>query len=148
MIKISYVCLSINNTFSQILFDSVKKETLALQNYEGTLLRNYKNYVRKLEKMSKILIRKKGDTRVVKEREVTLGEIAVSCMCELVTIHPYFNYSDNIANYIIPFLDNKRNSVRERVARCISQIFKEDKRGQLSLTVSILYYRKSNISNA
>lgn len=120
----------------------VKKETLALQNYEVTLLKNYKSYLRKLEKISKILIRKKGDKRVVKEREVNLGEIAISCMCELIMTHPYFNFSDNIANYILPFLDNKRNSVREKVAQCISQIFKEDKRGHLSLTVStyVLYF--------
>lgn len=114
----------------------VKKDTLALQNYEATLLRNYKNYLQKLEKISKILRRKKGNMQSVNEREMQLGETAVSCMCELLTVHPYFNFSVNIANYILPLLDNKRNSVREKVAQCISQVFKEDKRGQLSLTVS------------
>lgn len=116
----------------------VKKETLALQNYEATLLSSYKNYLKRLEKISKILRKKKGDTRSVNEREMRLGEIALSCMCELLTTHPYFNFSINIANYILPFLDNKQKNVRERVAQCISQIFKDDKRGQLSLTVSIL----------
>lgn len=116
----------------------VKKETLALQNYEATLLSSYKNYLKRLEKISKILRKKKGDTRSVNEREMQLGEIALSCMCELLTTHPYFNFSVNIVNYILPFLDNKQRNVRERVAQCISQIFKDDKRGQLSLTVSIL----------
>ncbi|XP_071652136.1 nucleolar complex protein 3 [Temnothorax longispinosus] len=113
----------------------LKKDTLALQNYEATLLRNYKNYLQKLEKISKILRRKKGNARSANEREIQLGETAVSCMCELLTVHPYFNFSLNIANYILPLLDNKRSSVREKVAQCISQIFKEDKRGQLSLTI-------------
>lgn len=113
----------------------LKKETLALQNYEATLLSSYKNYLKRLEKISKILRKKKGDTRSVNEREMRLGEIALSCMCELLTTHPYFNFSVNIANYILPFLDNKQKTVRERVAQCISQIFKDDKRGQLSLTI-------------
>ncbi|KAL6256456.1 hypothetical protein P5V15_012569 [Pogonomyrmex californicus] len=121
----------------QISQDGVKlkKDTLALQNYETILLRSYKNYLQKLEKISKILRRKKGDTRSTNEQEIQLGETAVLCMCELLTVHPYFNFSVNIANYILPLLDNKRSSVREKVAQCISQIFKEDKRGQLSLTI-------------
>lgn len=114
----------------------MKKDTLALQNYEAILLRFYKGYLQRLEKLSKILKKKKGNTQSVNEREIQLGETAVSCMCELLTIHPYFNFSVNIANYLLPLLDNKRNSVREKIAQCFSKIFKEDKRGQLSLTVS------------
>ncbi|KMQ95945.1 nucleolar complex protein 3-like protein [Lasius niger] len=113
----------------------LKKETLALQNYEATLLNSYKNYLKRLEKISKILRKKKGDTRSMNNRETRLGEMAISCMCELLTAHPYFNFSVNITNYIIPFLDNKQSNIREKVAQCISQIFKDDKRGQLSLTI-------------
>lgn len=114
----------------------MKKDTLALQNYEATLLRNYKSYLQRLEKISKILKRKEGNRQLVNERKMQLGEIAISCMCELLIVHPYFNFSVNIANYMLPLLDNKRCSVREKVAQCISQVFREDKRGQLSLTVS------------
>ncbi|XP_028049441.1 nucleolar complex protein 3 homolog isoform X2 [Monomorium pharaonis] len=113
----------------------LKKDTLTLHNYEATLLRSYKGYLQRLEKISKILRKKKGNMQLVNEPEMQLGETAVLCMCELLTIHPYFNFSVNIANYILPLLDNKRSSVREKVAQCISQIFKEDKRGQLSLTI-------------
>lgn len=123
----------------------MKKETLSLQNYEVALLRNYKSYLQRLEQMSKILRRKRGDTRPIKEREAQLGEIALSCMCELLTMHPYFNFSINIASYILPFLDNKRNSVRERIAQCITQIFKEDKRGELSLIVRMYIMIKETI---
>lgn len=117
----------------------MKKSTLALQNCEATLLKSYKKYLQKLEQMCKILKRKKGDTRSINEQEIQLGEIALSCMCELLTVHPYFNFSINIASYIIPFLDNKRSNIREKTMKCISQVFKEDKRGQLSLTVRIHY---------
>lgn len=113
----------------------LKKDTLALQKYEATLLKNYKSYLQRLEKISKILRTKNGNMQSVNEQEMQLGETAVSCMCELLAVHPYFNFSVNIANYVLPLLDNKRSNIREKVAQCISQIFKEDKRGQLSFTI-------------
>ncbi|XP_018357604.1 PREDICTED: nucleolar complex protein 3 homolog [Trachymyrmex cornetzi] len=113
----------------------LKKDTLALQKYETTLLKNYKSYLQRLEKISKILRTKNGNMQSVNEQEMQLGETAISCMCELLAVHPYFNFSVNIANYVLPLLDNKRSNIREKIAQCISQIFKEDKRGQLSLTI-------------
>jgi len=114
----------------------VKKDTLALQKYEATLLKYYKSYLQRLEKISKILRTKNRNMQSINEQEMQLGETAVSCICELLVVHPYFNFSVNIANYVLPLLDNKRSNIREKVAQCISQIFNEDKRGQLSLTVS------------
>ncbi|XP_035729514.1 nucleolar complex protein 3 homolog [Vespa mandarinia] len=113
----------------------LKKETLQLQNYEAVLLKSYKQYLQKLEKMSNILRKKAGDTRIVYEREILLGEMAVMCMCELLVNHPYFNFSFNIANFLIPLLNNKKASVRERIVKYISEVFKEDKRGELSLMI-------------
>lgn len=122
---------------TQVKQDGVrlKKDTLQLQNYEATLLRSYKHYLQKLEKLGSILRKKKGDTRSISAREVQLGEIAVTCMCDLLVTHPYFNFSVNIANFLVPLLDNKRPSVRNAVVKCITQIFKEDKRGEISLTI-------------
>ncbi|KAK2584399.1 hypothetical protein KPH14_006781 [Odynerus spinipes] len=113
----------------------LKKETLQLHNYEATLLQSYKRYLQKLEKMSNILRKKTGDTRMTSEREILLGELAATCMGELLVTHPYFNFSVNIANFLIPLLNNKRPSLREKIGKCISQVFKEDKRGELSLTI-------------
>ncbi|XP_018046208.1 PREDICTED: nucleolar complex protein 3 homolog [Atta colombica] len=113
----------------------LKKDTLALQKYEATLLKYYKSYLQRLEKISKILRTKNRNMQSINEQEMQLGETAVSCICELLVVHPYFNFSVNIANYVLPLLDNKRSNIREKVAQCISQIFNEDKRGQLSLTI-------------
>jgi len=123
----------------------VKKDTIALQNCESTLLSSYKHYLQKLEKISNILKRKKGDTRIIKKEELHLGETAISYMCELLVTHLYFNFSVNIANYILPFLDNKYDNIREKVAKCISQIFKEDKRGEISLMVRIYCDNKNSL---
>ncbi|XP_043517823.1 nucleolar complex protein 3 homolog isoform X2 [Frieseomelitta varia] len=113
----------------------LKKETLALQNYEATLLRYYRQYLQKLEKMTNILRRKKGDARQIRKQEIELGKVAVKCMCDLLTTHSYFNYSINIANFLIPLLDNKDKFVRQEVLKCISQLFKEDQRAELSLKI-------------
>ncbi|XP_034935770.1 nucleolar complex protein 3 homolog [Chelonus insularis] len=112
-----------------------KKETLHLQNYESMLLKYYKTYLQKLEKLAGTLRKKKGDTRVVSELEIQLARISISCMCDLLTIHPYFNFSLNITDFLIPYLNNKRPDIRERVAKCFTQIFKEDKKAELSLTI-------------
>lgn len=109
---------------------------MKLQNYESVLLRSYKHYLQKLERMGGKLRKKRGDTRVIGERDIQLGELAVNCMCDLLVTHTYFNFSVNIANFLLPLLDNKRPSVRETIAKCFMQIFKEDKRGELTLTVS------------
>ncbi|XP_076631281.1 nucleolar complex protein 3 isoform X3 [Colletes latitarsis] len=57
-----------------------KKETLALQNYEAILLRSYKRYLQKLEKMAGVLRKKKGDRRQLKEQYIELGRLALNCM--------------------------------------------------------------------
>ncbi|XP_012260136.2 nucleolar complex protein 3 homolog [Athalia rosae] len=124
-------------SIKQINQDGVKlkKETLQLQNFESILLRSYKQYLQKIEKIAGMLNRKKGDTRHLQEQEMRLGEIAIHCMCELLVAHPYFNFSVNIANLLVPFMDCKWPSVRERVVKCVTQIFKEDKRGDLSFVL-------------
>lgn len=130
-----YNCYNYYNFFSFL----VKKSTLALRNHEAILLSNYKRYLQKLEKMSGVLRKKRGDTRQLKEQEIELGELSVTCLCDLLTTHPYFNYSVNIASFLVPLLDNKHQFVREYVAKCISRVFEQDKQIELSLTVRNLY---------
>ncbi|KOC63701.1 Nucleolar complex protein 3 like protein [Habropoda laboriosa] len=113
----------------------LKKETFALQNYETTLLRYYRSYLQKLERMCNVLRRKKGDARQIKEQEIELGKLAVTCMCDLIVTNTYFNYSVNIANFLLPLLDNKHETVRQEVLKCFSHIFKTDKRAELSLKI-------------
>lgn len=113
----------------------MKKDTLQLQNYEAVLLKSYKLYLQKLEKLAGMLNRKKGDTRKLKEQEMKLGEVAINCMCDLLIAHPYFNFSVNVANLLVPYLDSKWLNVRDTVSKCVTQIFKEDKRGDLSFVV-------------
>ncbi|XP_015521317.1 nucleolar complex protein 3 homolog isoform X1 [Neodiprion lecontei] len=124
-------------SIKQIPQDKVKlkRETLNLQNYEAVMLKSYKLYLQKLEKFASMLNGKKLNMNKLQKQEIILGEIAITCMSELLIAHPYFNFSVNIANLLVPYLDSKWSNVREIVAKCVTQIFKEDKRGELSLVI-------------
>lgn len=113
----------------------MKKDTLKLQNYEAVLVKHYKNYLQKLEKKANCLRKKKGDTRKRFESETQLGVLAVTAMCDLLVSKAYFNFSSNIANFLVPFLDNRLENVRTIVKDSIARLFREDKRGDLSLAV-------------
>lgn len=71
------------------------------------------------------------------QEELKLGELAVHAMADLLVSHPYFNYSPNIAQAIIPFLNHRELSVRVIVVEACKTIFKEDKKEEITLKVSI-----------
>ncbi|OXU22923.1 hypothetical protein TSAR_001141 [Trichomalopsis sarcophagae] len=112
----------------------LKKETLLLQNQETALLKYYRQYLQKLEKMASA-IKKTKHKQIVKKLDAYLAMFAIDCMSKLLVTQPYFNFSSNIAHFLIPFLDNKHPNVRETVAKCFRQIFKEDLRGELSVSI-------------
>ncbi|KAL1116558.1 hypothetical protein AAG570_005030 [Ranatra chinensis] len=113
----------------------LKKDTRMLQTYEKRLLKGYKTYLTRLEKMASKLYRRKGDTREVTGREVALGELAVDCLGQLLCAHPYFNYSANIVQLLTPYLDNSRPSVRTVVTSAFTEVFRQDKRGDITLQI-------------
>jgi len=79
-----------------------------------------------------------------------LAEMAVNCMCELLISHSYFNYAVNIGHLLTLYLDNKNTNVRKKVEETFIKIFKEDKKGTISLVVRIkkhFYMSKKNCFN-
>lgn len=113
----------------------LKKETRMLQNFEKSLLKGYRIFLTRLEKYASILYKKKGDTRKRTEQTMSLGEVALRCLCELLVNQPYFNYSPNIVQLIIPYLDNPSPNVRKMVADYVMEVLKGDKRGEISLDI-------------
>lgn len=69
---------------------------------------------------------------------ISLAEIAVNCLCELLISHSYFNYAVNIGHLLTLYLDNKNSFVRKKVEETFIKVFKEDKKGAISLAVSSL----------
>ncbi|GLG95825.1 Nucleolar complex protein 3 homolog [Gryllus bimaculatus] len=113
----------------------LKKTTQQLENYEKSLLKAYKTYLQSLEQMTKAVRRKRGDSKFYDEKAVRLGELAVRCMTELLVRHPYFNFSPNIAQDLVHFLDNKNSNVRDIVMNGLRTVIKEDKRGEITLHI-------------
>lgn len=109
----------------------VKKDTLARVTYENELLKYYKNYLRELENTAKTLKPKKFGPRPTREN-VALAEIAVQCLCEALVSQPYFNFSTNIAQLLVTFLDNSNEIVRKKINETFSRLFRTDKRLDLT----------------
>ena len=128
--------------------EKLKKDTLKLQKFESSLLKCYKNFLLKLEKL----------VNQIKGREVLEGPRAaqaqffLSCMCSLLTAHPHFNFSTNILHAIVPILSNSDAAARGLVRRTLEEVFRADLRGEVSqeavrLINHLVKTRKHNVRN-
>lgn len=66
-----------------------------------------------------------------------IAEMSVGCVVDLLERHPYFNYSRNIVQMLTPYLNHRSEPVRTRVANGFTRVFKDDKKGEITLDVSI-----------
>ena len=82
--------------------EKLKKDTLKLQKFETSLLKCYKNYLLKLEKLVNQI---KGREVLNKARQAQ-AHYFLSCMCSLLTHHPHFNFATNILHALVPLLSN------------------------------------------
>lgn len=125
----------------------VKKDTLARVTYENELLKYYKKYLRELENMTKALKRRKYGPRPSRE-SVSLAEIAVQCLCEALLSQPYFNFSTNIGQLLVTFLNCPNEIVRKKTHETFVKLFKTDKRLDITRhivrNINHLVKRKSN----
>ncbi|KAK9883997.1 hypothetical protein WA026_004932 [Henosepilachna vigintioctopunctata] len=118
----------------------LKKTTLKLRKFETELLQHYKSYLRKLEKFCMVLQKKKGKSnKIWKEAEV-LGKLALHSMCDLFVNQPYFNFAENIAQVVIPFLNHPNASIRTIVKSAIAAIFETDKKKEITLRILRIIY--------
>ena len=72
----------------------LKKDTLKLHKYETSLLQCVKRFLVKCE-------------RIVSENKnsTALAPHAFQCMLNLLVEHPEFNYTENIIQFVVPFLN-------------------------------------------
>jgi hypothetical protein len=54
--------------------------------------------------------------------------------------HPYFNMSTNIANFLVPYLNNWDPVIRTSVFNYIKSLFRVDKRGEISYEVLLFLF--------
>ena len=117
----------------------LKKDTLKLHKFETALLGCVKRYLVKCER---IVSESKNEQ---KNNKVSLAPHALRCMTELLVAHPEFNYSENMIQFVVPYLNSPQESLRSIVKAACDKLFKNDKKGQVSLLIvrSINHHLKS-----
>ncbi|XP_055707209.1 nucleolar complex protein 3 homolog [Phlebotomus papatasi] len=114
----------------------LKKDTLIRVTFENVLLQQYKKYLQILEKITMTLSKKKpAGQGPVTAVQISLGEVATNCLCELVLAHPNFNFSPNIGQTLVYLSNSRFPQIREKVNQCFRTIFKTDKRLDLTLHI-------------
>ncbi|XP_076044988.1 nucleolar complex protein 3 [Oratosquilla oratoria] len=136
-----YAALSVLQVFHNLLPEyrieehnlqrKLKKDTMKLFVYENTVLGQYKKYLKKLEKMSDRIKKK----RIPSEVDRRIGSLAIKCLCELLEQHQQFNYSTNIIQALTPFLTSRVPAARQQVMDCFGKLMRSDKVGTLSLEI-------------
>lgn len=101
--------------------------------YEDSLLMYYKKFLQRLEKFTSAI--SKGQRKLSREN-VHLAAVATKCLSELLITHPYFNFSQNIAQLLVYLLNSNNTNIRGNVFETFKQIFTEDKKFELTLFVS------------
>lgn len=67
---------------------------------------------------------------------MNISVLSIQGMCELLVTHSYFNYAENIAQALVPLMNNKNKKVREIIVESLKNLFKDDKKGDITLKVS------------
>lgn len=114
----------------------VKKHTMERVNFENALLSYFKKFLQKLEALTNIISKKRKNSFLpITPDADMLAELAVKCLCELLITHPYFNYSQNIAQMLVFLSNNKNESIRKMVSDTFKEIYKTDQRLDLALFI-------------
>ncbi|XP_055905820.1 nucleolar complex protein 3 homolog [Eupeodes corollae] len=136
--------LSITEIFKDILpeyrvgqidtkMQTVRKATLERVTYENALLQQFKKFLQKLEKIT-ASVTKRGNGRITPQI-VKIAEVGVTCLCELLIAHPYFNYVQNIAQLLVYMLNCNFPRMREEVNKCFRTVFATDKKLDMTLYI-------------
>ncbi|XP_070539913.1 nucleolar complex protein 3 homolog [Ptychodera flava] len=119
----------------------LSKDVQRVRDFEEGLIKNYKLYLEKLERVIKGYKRK--ERKVKKSRQSreelsahakhSLREVAARCMCNLMTSLSHFNYRSNIISLIVPLVADKDKQISDMCCDAVRQLFKEDPLGEASL---------------
>ena len=113
--------------------DKLKKETRVVYGNEGRLLKFYQIFLKKLETMFSPLKEGRKGAKDISEAKKRVAFFSLQCMANLMTSMPHFNFAKNIVHSLIPFTGHKDEQVREHICSSFRKLFKEDRKGEVSL---------------
>jgi nucleolar complex protein 3 len=113
----------------------VSKEVRKLRAYEQALVGGYQIYIRELAKLAQ-----SGKGGLSRDGEPSLGSVAISCACALLTAVPHFNFRGDLLKILVGKLSNRKLDADFVSCReTIETLFQKDDDGTPSLdAVSIL----------
>jgi nucleolar complex protein 3 len=113
----------------------VSKEVRKLRAYEQALVGGYQLYIRELAKLAQ-----SGKGGTSRDGSPSLGSVAISCACAVLTAVPHFNFRGDLLKILVGKLSNRK--VDADLVKCretIETLFQNDEDGTPSLdAVSIL----------
>ena len=126
------------NADEDVVNKKLKKETRELREFESTLLKYYRIYISKLQRMTECVKKRKLSNFydhalpnfAAKEKIATVG---TRCLCILMISHPYFNLAQLVIETVVPLMSSRSPSLRELAFEYVTRLFREDKTGQVSL---------------
>lgn len=102
--------------------------------HEEALLRHYKGYLQKLEAETRAISRKKKRIERLGDKSAEqLGEVAIKCLCDLLTTHPHFNFRNNIIVTLVPFATSHNENVSNMCCNALKLLYRQDKVGDVAL---------------
>ncbi|KAM7381027.1 hypothetical protein PAMA_012050 [Pampus argenteus] len=119
----------------------VKKDTQQLREFEEGLVSQYKFYLEDLEQIIKDWKqqKKKRSQAVSFSSYLSLAEVAVRCLCELLLALPHFNFHNNIIVILVPLMNDPVKQVSGMCCDAFKKLFQQDKLGGASLaTVQVI----------
>ncbi|KAG7162951.1 Nucleolar complex protein 3-like [Homarus americanus] len=109
----------------------LKKETRRLYFYENQMLSAYQAYLKSLEEMLLKEERKKRKNPALKQ----MAMVALKCLGELLMKHSHFNYTGNLIQALVPYLNHSDDDFFSQATSYFTRLFKDDREGRISLEV-------------
>lgn len=106
--------------------EKLSKEVRTLRQYEQALVAGYQSYIRELARSCKI------ETRVSQGGQ-TLANVAVTCVCTLITSVPHFNFRTDLLKILVGKLS--RRKIGQDGVKCLQALetlCKDDEEGRPS----------------
>lgn len=97
----------------------LSKEVRLQRSLEKALLASYQKYLQRLDRESGLVSREK-----ISPRQLSVGTVAVECLCDLLTAVHHFNFATNIVSTLVPLLDNRHPKVQAGTQTAIERLLK------------------------
>ncbi|QIW99945.1 hypothetical protein AMS68_005463 [Peltaster fructicola] len=111
------------------LQSKVSKEVKKLRAFEQGLLAGYSDYIKTLTRLSKGVASSDAHT-------ASIGAVAITCICNLITNVPHFNFRPDLISALVSILSHSRSStvsIVQQIIDTFESTFRDDEDGHISL---------------